>query len=132
MGSRLTVREIMTTQLIRLSPEQEINSAMRILLDSTISGAPVVNSVGMLVGVLSKKDCLQAALAAHYHHVWGGLVKDYMSVDVQTLDPDLDIVSAARVFIESDYRRFPVFENNQLIGQVSRRDLLEALTSQWN
>lgn len=62
------------------------------------------------------------------HGYSGAPVSEYMSVDVQTLDPDLDLVSCAKRFIESPFRRFPIVENGQLIGQVSRHDILKSLS----
>ena len=125
------VRECMTTDLITLSPETEITVAMMTLLNAKISGAPVVNEKGKLVGVLSKKDCLKAALNASYYQEWGGAVGEYMSKDIQTLDGDLNVVQAAEAFLASTYRRFPVLDEGQLVGQVSRADILKALSEQW-
>ncbi len=126
------VSECMATNLISLSPDTEITHAMMTLLDAKISGAPVVDERGQLVGVLSKKDCLKAALNASYYQEWGGAVKDYMSTEVETLDGDLDVVQAAEAFLASTYRRFPVLKDEILIGQVSRCDILEALAKQWD
>ena len=55
-----SVSDYMTRDLITLSPDAEINHAMKLLLDRGISGAPVLDANGDLVGVLSKKDCLKA------------------------------------------------------------------------
>ena len=125
------VNECMATKLITLAPDTEITHAMMKLLDAKISGAPVVDENGQLVGVLSKKDCLKAALNASYYQEWGGAVSEYMSDDVETLDGDLDVVQAAEAFLASAYRRFPVLEDGILIGQVSRCDILKALSEQW-
>jgi len=48
------------------------------------------------------------------------------------LDADLDVVEAAERFLASNYRRFPVLEGGELIGQVSRADILRALSKQWS
>jgi len=126
------IREYMATELITLSPETEINRAMVILMEAHISGAPVLDDAGRLVGVLSKKDCLKAALNGAYYQEWGGAVADYMSRDVQTLDAGLDIVKAAELFLASPFRRFPVTEGGQVVGQVSRADILRGLIEQWD
>ena len=125
------IREYMTRELITLSPDMDILQAMQLLLEKRISGAPVVSAQGELVGVLSKKDCLKAALNASYHQEWGGTVADYMSREVDVLDPDIALVQAAELFIVSAYRRFPVVKNGRLLGQLSRADLLRALSAQW-
>ena len=125
------VREYMATDLITLSPDAEITHAMMTLLDARISGAPVVGETGLLVGVLSKKDCLKAALNASYYQEWGGAVADYMSMEIETLDGDLDVIQAAEAFLARPYRRFPVLDEGILIGQVSRCDILKALSELW-
>jgi len=125
------VSEFMVTDLITLTADMEIIKAMTILLDKKISGAPVVDENGDLIGVLSKKDCLKAALNASYHQDWGGTVTDYMSAKVSTMDADIDLVQAAEYFLASPYRRFPVLRDGQLVGQISRADLLRALSANW-
>ena len=123
-----TVADIMATELITFPPEMNIHEAIRILLDKRISGAPVVDAEGNLVGVLSKKDCLKIVFSTQYHDDWGGPVRDFMSAPVETLDADLDVVSAAQAFLESHFRRFPVLRDGRLVGQISRYDILKVLT----
>ena len=123
-----TVADIMATQLVTFSPDMNIHEAIRILLDKRISGAPVVDSNGALVGMLSKKDCLKIVFSSQYHDDWGGPVRDFMSVPVETLDADMDLVSAAQRFLASHFRRFPVLRDGKLVGQVSRYDILKVLT----
>ncbi len=125
------IRDYMATDLITLAPETEINRAMAILMDANISGAPVVDAKGELVGVLSKKDCLKAALNASFFQEWGGAVSDYMTKEVEVLDPDMDLVKAAESFLASQYRRFPVMKDGKLVGQVSRADILRGLRDHW-
>ncbi len=132
MTRRPIVADYMATDLVTLSPEMEINRATAILLEKHYSGAPVIDGAMKLVGVLSKKDCLRAALNASYHQEWGGSVANYMSADVETLDADLDLVQAADRFLKSNYRRFPVMREGRLVGQISRADLLKAIAEQWN
>lgn len=122
-----TVADIMATRLITVAPDMNIHAAIRILLDKRISGAPVVDENGTLVGMLSKKDCLKIVFSAGYHDDWGGPVRDFMSAKVETLDADLDLVSAAQVFLDSHFRRFPVVRDGRLVGQVSRYDILKVL-----
>ena len=132
MTDRPRVANYMTTDLVVLEPEMEILHAMKILLEKRISGAPVVDADGRLVGVLSKKDCIRAALQSAYHQEWGGRVSAYMSTQVQTLDADLDLVAAAERFLAGVYRRFPVLREGALVGQISRADMLRALVENWS
>lgn len=131
MTQRPRIRDVMARDLVTLSPALEISRAAVLLLDRGISGAPVVDASGALVGVLSKKDCLRATLQASYFRDWSGTVETYMSRDPQTLDADLDLLEAAERFLASTYRRFPVLSAGALVGQVSRADLLRGLVAQW-
>lgn len=125
-----TLADIMATRLITLSPDMNIHEAIRILLKKRISGAPVVDSDGLLVGMLSKKDCLKIVFSARYHDDWGGPVREYMSTPVETMDAGDDLVRAAQAFVDSDFRRFPVVRDGKLVGQVSRHDILKVLTEE--
>ncbi|MCP4320026.1 MAG: CBS domain-containing protein [Hyphomicrobiales bacterium] len=131
MPSRPRICDYMATKLVTLPPDMEINEAMVVLLEGRFSGAPVVNATGELVGVLSKKDCFRSALHASYHEKPGGLVADYMSRDIETLDADMEIYKVAEAFLKSPFRRFPVLREGRLVGQISRADLLRALVEQW-
>ncbi len=119
--------DYMTRTLTQFLPEENIHAAAKTLLDQRISGAPVVDKSGQLVGVLSKKDCLQVVYNASYHKDWGGRVDEYMSREVHTIESGTDIVTVADLFVESNFRRFPVMENGQMVGQISRQDILRAL-----
>jgi len=125
------VADYMATDLVTLTAEMEINKAMTELLDKRVSGAPVVDDQGRVVGMLSKKDCLRAAFSASYHREWGGTVAEYMTKDVQTLHPDATLLQAVETFLAGPYRRFPVLRDGQLVGQISRADVLQALVDQW-
>ena len=131
MTDRPTIAAYMARDLVTLAPDMEINRAMQVLLASHISGAPVVDAAGQLIGILSQKDCLRAALHATYHHDLGGVVADHMTREVETLPADLDIFAACEHFLDSPYRRFPVLEQGRMVGQISRADLLRALSAQW-
>jgi predicted transcriptional regulator len=77
--------------------------------------------------MLSEADCMKVALNAGYYDDFGGQVKDYMNSDVTTIDSDMSILKLAQLFVDYPYRRYPVLQNNRLVGQVSRRDVLRAL-----
>ena len=127
MSNASTVDHFMTKTLTRFSPEDNIHTAANTLLDQRISGAPVIDDSGKLVGVLSKKDCLQVIYTASYHKDWGGRVDEYMSPKVVTIESGTDIIVVADLFVESSFRRFPVMKNGRVIGQISRQDVLRAL-----
>ncbi|MDH3350213.1 MAG: CBS domain-containing protein [Gammaproteobacteria bacterium] len=122
------VRDYMAGRLVTFKPDMDVLDAIQELLHNRIAGAPVVNDQGELLGMLSELDCLKIALNAGYYGDWGGPVADYMTPDVETVDADMNIIDLAQRFLNSSYRRFPVLRNNRLVGQISRRDVLRALS----
>ncbi len=119
------VRDIMTTTLYTLKPDTPILAAISMLLKNRISGAPVIDNTGALVGILSEKDCLRIfANEAFFSQNAGGEVKEYMTKNVTTIDPDDEVFKVAEMFLKNHFRRLPVLEDGKVVGQVSRRDIL--------
>jgi len=126
-----TIKDFMVKDLVTVTPDMDIHQAIKLLLTNRISGVPVINEGGELVGILSKKDCLKVAFSASYHQDWGGPVSDYMSADVQTIDVDANIIAVAELFLKTSYHRFPVMSNGRMVGLISRHDILRAIEELW-
>lgn len=126
-----TVDDYMARDLITFMPGDDIHTAVNVLLDERLSGAPVVDGRGRLVGVLSKKDCFEVVYNSSYHQEWGGRVEEYMTREVTTIESGTDIIKAADLFMSSRFRRFPILKNGRMTGQISRADLLRALEEHW-
>jgi CBS domain-containing protein len=122
------VRDYMAGHLVTFKPDTDVMDAIHELVHHRIAGAPVVDDKGDLVGMLSELDCMKVALNAGYYGDWGGPVSEYMTAEVESVDSEMNIVDLAQKFLESGYRRFPVLRNNRLVGQISRRDALRALS----
>jgi len=121
------IEKYMATELVSFSPDDDIIHAMRVLLERHFSGAPVLDGSGKMVGMLSQKDCLAIVYNTAYHQDWGGQVEQYMAREVEHIDVDCSILEAAEKFLHSSFRRFPVLRNGQLVGQISRHDIMRAL-----
>lgn len=121
------VRDFMMTKPIIFSSDMDLLDAIRVLVDRRISGAPVVDARGNLVGVLTERDFLKAALVAGYHGERGGPVRDYMTTEVEAVNADDSLVDVANRFVESKYRRYPVVQDNRVVGVVARSDVLRAI-----
>ncbi|MGC1952843.1 MAG: CBS domain-containing protein [Gammaproteobacteria bacterium] len=122
-------KDYMSANLVTFTPHMDVLNAIQVLVEHRISGAPVVDETGNLVGVLSQKDCLRVALEASYHGEWGGRVSEFMSRNAKTVEAETSILEVAEMFMKDEYRRYPVMEENRLIGQISRHDVLRALTT---
>ena len=122
------VRNFMSGSLISFHPDTDVMDAIHTLVQHRISGAPVVDDHGNLVGMLSEFDCMKVVLGAAYHGEPGGPVADLMVGSVETVDADMSIMDLAEQFMSSKLRRYPVLSDNRLVGQISRRDVLRALT----
>lgn len=131
MTHRPSISRYMTPDPMTLSPDMEITRAAGLLVTRRISGAPVVDEAGRLVGMLTAKDCFAALMHASYHQELGGSVSDYMTGQVETMEADTDIIAAARRFSETPYRRFPVMDEGRLVGIITRNDLLAAFTREY-
>jgi len=132
MNDSNTVSACMSASLVTLQTDMDVMEAVQILTDRGIPGAPVVDELGNLVGLLSEKDCLEAVLKASYYGEWGGNVSEYMQTKVRTIEASTSIVDAAKLFIETALRGFPVIDNNRIVGQLNRSDLLRALLRMGN
>ncbi|WP_286237359.1 CBS domain-containing protein [Neptuniibacter halophilus] len=121
-------QDYMCKDLITFTPETDLFEAINKLVNHQITGAPVVDSSGNLVGLMSEVDCLKAILTLTYHEEeMGGIVGTYMSEEVHTINYDADIIKVAEEFIHNRRRRLPVVKDGRLIGQISRRDVLRAV-----
>ncbi|MCB1715599.1 MAG: CBS domain-containing protein [Candidatus Competibacteraceae bacterium] len=132
MLSAISVRDYMAAHLTTFSPEMDILEAIHTLLSNRISGAPVVDKLGTIVGVLSEKDCIAVALQTSYYEERAGKVEEFMTRDVKTVSANASMIEIAKLFLETNFRRYPVVDDDgRLVGQISRRDVLKAMEALW-
>lgn len=127
MLNSIKVRDYMTRHLVTFRAETDLFTAIHRLLEHRISGAPVVDDQGELIGLLSEGDCLRGILSGAYYEAIGGTVGTYMTRTVETVSPETDIIDVSERFLRGRRRRMPVVEGNRLIGQISRSDVLRAV-----
>jgi len=134
-----SVTKYMVTNLITFTPDTDILQAINTLLENRITGAPVLNHKKELVGLIDDKDCLRVMVDSAYHNqpVSKRTVGDYMTGLLQTISVEANVVEVANEFLKSKFKRFLVVnEKGKLVGQVSRRDILQAIKSlkiaNWN
>jgi CBS domain-containing protein len=123
-------RDLMVRRLRTLSPQTSLFDAVAFLLRHDISGAPVVDDAGRLLGLFSELDCLRALAAGEFYdhgYYAAHSVGDLMSAARYTIPPDLDLFAIAGTFVTARVRRLPVVDDGRLVGMVGRRDMLAAI-----
>lgn len=127
MLTKISVADYMTKKLVTLSRETNVIDAITKLLNHKITCAPVVDQEGHLLGMFSEKDGMKVFLESVYNQGVSGKVGDFMTKDTISVDAHSSIVDLAEKFQPSSVRSFPVFEDNKLVGIISRTDVLKAL-----
>lgn len=124
-----SISKFMATKLITFTPETDIRQAIDIILKKKISGAPVLDASGQLVGILSEVDCLKLLLEGPYNKEPSqkGNVGDFMSKSIKTINANKNILDAAYEFVHAGFKRLPVIQDGKLVGQISRSDVLRAI-----
>jgi tRNA nucleotidyltransferase (CCA-adding enzyme) len=119
-------KDVMSSPVRTIRPETTIAEAQRILLRYGHSGLSVVNTQGQLVGVISRRD-LDIALHHGFSHA---PVKGYMATNLKTIKPDTTLPQIESLMVTYDIGRLPVLDNGQLVGIVTRTDVLRELHQQ--
>jgi CBS domain-containing protein len=118
------VRDVMTTQVVTLSPETSAEEAIDVLVNGRISGAPVVDTEGRLLGVLTEYHLLKIASFPSVQHM---TVAELMTKAVWVISEDAHISVAADLLARHRIRRLPVVDRGYVVGVVSRRDVIRHL-----
>jgi CBS domain-containing protein len=146
----LKVKDIMTTELITVSPETEILQAAGVLLGNHINGVPVVDEAGKLVGILCQSDLIaqqkrlpipsfftfmdglfEISSAKHIEKeiqkIAAITVAQAMTPDPVFVEPDMSIQVVAGLMVDNGYHTIPVLQEGRLVGIVGKDDILNTL-----
>jgi len=116
----MTVRDAMTPKVITLNDTDSVLTGLKVLVKEGISGAPVVSKDDRLIGMVTEFDLLLAI-----DHVGEEFpVSRVMHMEVVSVGPNLDLDEARRLILTHNYRRLPVVDGGNLVGVISRRDIL--------
>ena len=124
----ILVTDYMTRKLVTFTPDQSILEVMELFTKHNISGGPVLDDNGFLVGIISEADCMQTISESRYFNqpILDKSVEKYMSKEVETIPHDISIFDAAGIFVKHNRRRLPVMQDGLLVGQISRKDVVIA------
>jgi CBS domain-containing protein len=114
-------QDAMTEKVIMASPDATIDQAIQLLLDHQISGAPVVDDNGCLVGIVSEYRLLEVAYDPALND---RRVRDIMTKTLITVAPSTWLPEVVTLFVMHRIRRLPVVQNGRLLGIIARRDVL--------
>jgi len=114
----MLAKEIMTQPVIAVTPSTPVKSLAKILNKNRISGVPVLDKRGRVVGIVSEQDLLSKR---------GAQVKSIMSETVIGVNEDTSVEEIASVMATRKVKRLPVMRGQQLAGIVSRADIIRAM-----
>jgi len=117
----------MDRHVATLSPDTDILDAVGFLLERKVTGAPVVDKAGHLVGILTEKDCLRLVAEGIDGDLPHGSVATIMTPSPETIPPDMDVYYVAGLFLKRPFRRFLVVEEGRLVGAITRFDILRVI-----
>ena len=118
----MKLRDIMTRQVVQISPEESVEVAARTLARYNIGVLPVCDSRGNLQGVVTDRDLVTRCMAAGRQPSQTA-VREVMTNQVQWAGPDMEVGVAAHLMGRKQIRRLPVVENGKLCGLVSLGDM---------
>jgi CBS domain-containing protein len=147
MERAMQVKDVMTSPVISVEPDASIWQAVRIMLQRRISGLPVIDKHGRLVGMVSEGDFLRRAetgtqrrrpnwleflmgpgrLADEYTRSHGRKIQDIMTPDPVTVTEETSLDEVVRTMEQRRIKRLPVVRGNEVVGIVSRANLMHAL-----
>jgi CBS domain-containing protein len=139
--------EVMILDVATIRPDETVREAARTMLRRSISGLPVVDGAGHLVGIVTESDFLRRAetgterrrpqwlefllgpgrLAHEYVHSHGRKVEEVMTPDVVTVSPDTPLQEVVRTMERRRIKRVPVLSDGRIVGIISRANLVQAL-----
>jgi CBS domain-containing protein len=120
--AHLTILDVMQGDLATVSPESQMRSALRLMIENGISSVPVVEADGRIVGALNEKDLMKVFYRPDAICVAAVMTRNPVAVSVDA--PLLDVVDR---LMSSDFRRVLVHEDRRLVGVITRSHLMAAL-----
>jgi len=147
------VSDLMTRQVITVQPETPVAEIARAMVQHDVSGVPVVDHDGNLVGIVTETDLVVQNANVHFptflqildariylsdtrhfedelRKALGTVAADVMTREVETVKPNDDVSVAATLMVDKDLNPIPVVENGKLVGIISRSDIIRHILAQ--
>jgi CBS domain-containing protein len=147
---RLTARDIMHAEVVTIGPDATVRELADLLAQHRISGVPVVDTEGAVVGIVTEGDVILQDAELHFPHyiqfldstiylesvrkfeerfrkTFGNKVADVMSTEVVTVSPDATIHELTTLMADNEVNRLPVVDEGRLVGIITRGDIVSAI-----
>lgn len=152
MTEDLRAKDIMTTDVVTVSPQQTVNEVIELLMEKNISGLPVVDESNGVMGIVTEGDLIYRSkkleipryftildsyifldntkkMEEQIRKMVGYRVADIMTSEVVTVDVEETVEEIATIMTRKQVNRVPVTQNGKLVGIVTRRDIIRAYAS---
>lgn len=120
-------KDIMSTTLTTVHEYANVMEVIKLLVEHNVTGLPVVDDEGRLLGMVTEKDILMLLL--YDPNVKGKTVTDLMTTEITHFDEDENLMSIFESLVRSNFRRVPILSEGRLVGIVSRRDIIKFLSA---
>ena|SRR5215467_3951238 len=117
----MIAREMMTHKVFTISPEASVQEVAQQLSREKISGAPVIDNEGQILGIITQADIIGKVDRE------GLCARDIMSTEVIAVDEETLIGEVAKLMSKRNIKRVPVMRNGKMVGIISRGDIVEAV-----
>ncbi len=147
-----TAQDIMTQEVITISPEADVTEAVKTLLEKGINGLPVVDDQGRVIGIICQSDLVRmqkslplpslftlfdgflplsssALLETEIKRIAASKVGDAMTAKVVTIPPDMTIDQIAALMVDKKFHTLPVTDNGRLVGVVGKKDVIKTIVA---
>ena len=149
--TKLFAKNIMTSDVVTVTPETSIGELSKILLENKISGVPVIDIEGKLIGIVSEADIIRENIKVQFPFYFDPLmvsgyivdfekykedIKDYLDIKVglimshriKTVNPSTPVSEVADIMVSNKVNRIPVIdENRRVVGIITRADILRSM-----
>jgi CBS domain-containing protein len=146
----LKARDIMTKNVITVTPDTEITQAAKLLLENHFNGLPVVDESGKLIGIICQDDLIiqqkrlplpslftffdglipltsYRSLEKEVEKIVAATVSQAMTTDPITIDPDASLEDIATLMVNNNIHTLPVLDRDRLVGVIGKEDVLRTL-----
>ncbi|MCG7490936.1 CBS domain-containing protein [Vibrio sp. Of14-4] len=123
----LKVKDYMTLQAVKFTPEMSLSAALEKMLKSSYLGGPVIDDKDQVIGFLSGHDLLDKLVKVSYYCQDTHIVSDCMHSQVLSVGPETSIIELADMMKSGKPKVYPVIDSGKLVGIITRRDVLRAV-----